>query len=92
MWKQNEASKDRRIEKIAKDKDAPATDFFHQDARTSWFKNQAASREWKAGSEKRVNFTEIYKNRKKGLPGVGHYKDDIKVLDRLSKSPTKITK
>jgi hypothetical protein len=43
-------------------------------------------------SEKRVNFTEIYKNRKKGIPGVGHYKDDIKVLDRLSSSPLKFRK
>ena len=92
MWKEREESKDRRIDKIVKDKDAPSSDFFHQDVRISWMKNQAAPREWKAGSEKRVNFTDIYKGRKKFLPGVGHYKDDIKVLDRLSKSPTKIKK
>ena len=92
MWKENEASKDKRIEKIVKDKDAPSSDFFHQDAKESWMKNQAASRQWKAGGEKRVNFTETYKNRKKFLPGVGHYKDDIKVLDRLSHSPLKFKK
>ena len=29
MWKENENSKDKRIEKIGKDKDAPSSDFFH---------------------------------------------------------------
>jgi hypothetical protein len=40
-----------------------------------------------SGKEKRVNFTETYKNGKKYLPGIGHYKDDIKVYDKLSSSP-----
>ena len=29
MFKESENSKDRRIEKIGKDKDAPSSDFFH---------------------------------------------------------------
>ena len=43
------------------------------------------------GFEKRVNFTDTYKDNKKHIPGASHYKYDVgTVFSKLSSGPASI--
>jgi len=74
------------MDKITVDKSKPAQGDYNDIE--AFKKTQNRKADFKLDKEKLINFTEIYKNRKKFVPGSGHYKYDIsKVFSKLSKSP-----
>jgi len=71
------------MNKITVDKAKPAPGEYN--TAQAWKSSQLGNREYNIGLEKKVNFTDTYKNNKKGVPGSGHYKYDVKhVMSKLS--------
>ena len=90
IWNESERakSKDSRMEKIKKNKVDPAPGDY--DEMGAWKKSQSIQKEFKVGAEKRITFTEIFKNNKKFLPGSGHYNYKTEVLSKLSANPVAV--
>ena len=63
IWKQNEKSKDKRIDKIVKDKTKPSPGEYN--TYEAWRKTKLGNREYTAPKAKLINFTEIIKANKK---------------------------
>ena len=70
---------------IKKDKAAPAEGDY--DTYSAWKKTQLGNREYQVPKAALKNFTDIYKQKKKFVPGAGHYKLESTVYDKLSASP-----
>jgi hypothetical protein len=87
MFPENEKAmeKDKRMGKIMIDKTRPAPGDY--DSTGAW-KATKGKKDFKLGTEKLVNFTDVYKKSKKFVPGSSHYKYDVKkALSKLSTSP-----
>ena len=85
MWKENDKTTDKRIERITKDKTKPAPGEY--DDPKAWKSSVLGNREYTLSKGARINFTEIYKNKKKYIPGPATHKYGVETFSKLSKSP-----
>ena len=84
MWKEseNEKTKTNRLIRIKKVKDQPSPGDY--DVNSSFRKTQVMNPVFKIPEQEYVKFTDVIVKNKKFLPGVGTYKQDPEVFNKLS--------